>query len=97
MSLHTRSVAELGKGLQNRQFSSVELTGALLERVRASQPALNAFITVTADQALAQAAAADAEPARLRATHPRMVRWRARPTPMAPAGTSSVMTDPAAV
>jgi aspartyl-tRNA(Asn)/glutamyl-tRNA(Gln) amidotransferase subunit A len=61
MSLHTRSVAELGKGLQNRQFSSVELTGALLERVRASQPTLNAFITITAEQALAQAAAADAE------------------------------------
>ena len=40
MSLHTRSVAELGKGLQNRQFSSVELTGALLERVRASHHAI---------------------------------------------------------
>ena len=61
MTLHTRSVAELGKGLHERQFSSVELTRALLERVRASQPTLNAFITVTEAQALAQAAAADAQ------------------------------------
>jgi len=61
MTLHTQSVAELGKGLHERKFSSVELTRALLERVRASQPTLNALITVTADQALAQAAAADAE------------------------------------
>ncbi len=61
MTLHTRSVAELGKGLHERKFSSVELTRALLQRVRASQPTLNAFITITEAQALAQAAAADAE------------------------------------
>jgi aspartyl-tRNA(Asn)/glutamyl-tRNA(Gln) amidotransferase subunit A len=60
MTLHTLSVAELGKGLHERKFSSVELTRALLERVRASQPKLNAFITITEAQALAQAAAADA-------------------------------------
>ena len=61
MTLHTHSVAELGKGLHERKFSSVELTQALLQRVRASQPTLNAFITITEAQALAQAAAADAE------------------------------------
>lgn len=60
MTLHTLSVAELGKGLHERRFSSVELTRALLARVRASQPTLNAFITITEAQALAQAAAADA-------------------------------------
>ena len=48
-------------------------------------------------QLLAAAAAADVVPGRLRATHPLIVRCRARPTPMAPGGMSSVMTDPAAV
>jgi len=37
-----------------------ELTKALLRRVEAAQPKLNAFITVTAESALAQAATADA-------------------------------------
>ena len=43
------------------------------------------------------AAAADLLPARLRKTHPKTFRCFARPTPIAPAGTFSVITDPAAV
>ena len=45
----------------------------------------------------ASAALADAVPGRRERTQPAMVRWRARPSPSAPAGTSSVITDPAAV
>jgi aspartyl-tRNA(Asn)/glutamyl-tRNA(Gln) amidotransferase subunit A len=57
--LHTRTLAQLAAGLRAREFSSVELTGALLGRIEHSQPALNAFISVTREEALAEAAAAD--------------------------------------
>jgi len=59
VSLHTQSLAQLAKGLRAREFSSVELARALLARMEASQPALNAFITVMREQALAAAQAAD--------------------------------------
>ena len=59
MRLHTRSVAELSAGLARKEFSSVELTEHFLRRIERSQPALNAFVTVTRDKALADARAAD--------------------------------------
>ena len=59
MSLHTRSLAQLAQGLRAREFSSVELARALLDRIDTSQPALNALITVTRDQALISAQNAD--------------------------------------
>src|SRR5262245_61789300 len=58
--MHTFTLAELAKKLRAKEFSVTELTKALLARIEASQPRLNAFITVTRDQALAQARAADA-------------------------------------
>ncbi len=60
MTLHTRSVAELAVGLARKEFSAVELTQHFLARIRSANPALNAFVTVTAEHALAQARAADA-------------------------------------
>jgi aspartyl-tRNA(Asn)/glutamyl-tRNA(Gln) amidotransferase subunit A len=51
-------VADLAKGLRQRQFSSVELTTALLQRVHA-HPALGAFLAVDDQSSLNQAAAAD--------------------------------------
>ncbi len=60
MSLHTRTVAELGQGLRCREFSAVELARACLGRLESAQAELNAMITITAEQALAEAAAADA-------------------------------------
>jgi aspartyl-tRNA(Asn)/glutamyl-tRNA(Gln) amidotransferase subunit A len=54
------SLAGLATGLRERSFSSVELTAALLAQIAERNPQLNAFITVTADEALQQAAAADA-------------------------------------
>ncbi len=60
MELHEFSLRELRRGLQERDFSSVELTTTLLKRISALNPALNAFVTVTESKALAAAAAADA-------------------------------------
>jgi aspartyl-tRNA(Asn)/glutamyl-tRNA(Gln) amidotransferase subunit A len=57
--LHEKSVAELATALRARQVSSVELTQALLARVARHQPELNAFISITAEAALAEAAQAD--------------------------------------
>jgi aspartyl-tRNA(Asn)/glutamyl-tRNA(Gln) amidotransferase subunit A len=58
-NVHARTVAELAAALKNKEFSSVELTKLYLDRVAASQPVLNAFVSVTADAALAAAAQAD--------------------------------------
>ncbi|MFI4868466.1 MAG: Asp-tRNA(Asn)/Glu-tRNA(Gln) amidotransferase subunit GatA [Steroidobacterales bacterium] len=58
--MHDKSVTELAAALRSRQVSSVELTQALLERVTRHQGALNAFISITAEAALLEAARADA-------------------------------------
>jgi aspartyl-tRNA(Asn)/glutamyl-tRNA(Gln) amidotransferase subunit A len=57
--LHHMGLTELAAGLRARRFSSVELTEAFLRRIERSQGALNAFISVTREAALADAAAAD--------------------------------------
>ncbi len=58
--LHEKSLSELAAGIAAGDFTSVELTRALLERVAEHGEKLNAFVTVTADLALAAAEAADA-------------------------------------
>jgi aspartyl-tRNA(Asn)/glutamyl-tRNA(Gln) amidotransferase subunit A len=58
--LHNLSIGELAKSLSSGQISSVELTRHFLGRIERLNPALNALITLTADQALTEAAAADA-------------------------------------
>ena len=60
MPLHTQTLTELAAGLTQGDFTSVEVTQALLDRIAAHNDKLNAFITVTADEALAAAARADA-------------------------------------
>ncbi|MDH4014623.1 MAG: Asp-tRNA(Asn)/Glu-tRNA(Gln) amidotransferase subunit GatA [Chromatiales bacterium] len=57
--MHTKTLAELSAALQAREFSSEALTGHYLERIGRLDPALNSFVTVTADEAMAAAAAAD--------------------------------------
>jgi aspartyl-tRNA(Asn)/glutamyl-tRNA(Gln) amidotransferase subunit A len=54
------TLAALSAGLAAGKYSSVELTRAALARVEKAQPGLNALVSITADGALAQAAAADA-------------------------------------
>ena len=58
--MHEKTIAELALGLKNKDYSSLELTQAFLNRIRTHDPALNAFITVTEASALAAAEAADA-------------------------------------
>ncbi len=60
MSPHLKSVAELSRGLAAREFSSAELTRHFLGRIEAGNARLNAFVTVCAERALAEAARADA-------------------------------------
>ena len=60
MDMHSQSLTELAAGLEGGEFSAVELTQVLLDRIAAHNDKLNAFITVTADNALAAAARADA-------------------------------------
>jgi aspartyl-tRNA(Asn)/glutamyl-tRNA(Gln) amidotransferase subunit A len=64
MMLHNLSIGELAERLNSREISSVELTRHLLSRIDRFAPTLNALVTVTAEQALAGAAAADARLAR---------------------------------
>jgi aspartyl-tRNA(Asn)/glutamyl-tRNA(Gln) amidotransferase subunit A len=58
--MHRNTLAELASGLASGEYSSRELTEALLGRIESHGSSLNAFITVTADLALAQADRADA-------------------------------------
>src|SRR5580693_7488143 len=57
--LHNLSIGELADRLANRELSSVELTRHFLERIERLNPSLNALITLTGEQALESAAAAD--------------------------------------
>lgn len=55
------SVREAGAALRAGRFSALELTEACLARIEESNPELNAFLTVTADEARAAARKADEE------------------------------------
>ncbi len=55
------SIGQASDLIRKRQLSPVELTQHCLERIRRLNPRLNAFITVTADSALAEATSAEAE------------------------------------
>jgi aspartyl-tRNA(Asn)/glutamyl-tRNA(Gln) amidotransferase subunit A len=57
---YAKTLTELKAGLDQGEFTSVELTEELLARIAAHDSKLNAMITVTADEALAAAARADA-------------------------------------
>jgi aspartyl-tRNA(Asn)/glutamyl-tRNA(Gln) amidotransferase subunit A len=58
------TIVALAPRLRRKEVSPVELTQACLDRIEELNPALNAFITVTAEAALAEAQAAEIEIAR---------------------------------
>ncbi len=58
--LHRLSIRELSEGLKQAQFSSRELTEHYLKRIAHIDPKVKSYVTVTAEQALAEADAADA-------------------------------------
>lgn len=60
-SLAFATVAELGRRLWSREFTSVELTRFFLERLERLGPKFNAIVTVTRERALAEAQQADHE------------------------------------
>jgi aspartyl-tRNA(Asn)/glutamyl-tRNA(Gln) amidotransferase subunit A len=53
------TIRELGTRYRKRELSPVEVTRALLARIEKLDPALHAFVTLTADRALADARAAE--------------------------------------
>ncbi len=57
--LNKLNLKQAREGLRNKDFSSVELTKACLERIKATDDKLNAFVTLTSDEALKNAEAAD--------------------------------------
>ncbi|MDH4125742.1 MAG: Asp-tRNA(Asn)/Glu-tRNA(Gln) amidotransferase subunit GatA [Gammaproteobacteria bacterium] len=59
--MHLLTLTQIAAGLRQSEFSALELTELLLRRIEASDQSLNAFITVTAEQAMQAAKRADAE------------------------------------
>ena len=57
--MHNKSIVELSLALRKREISSVELTQHMLQRINSFDDELNCFISVTEEQALAQAEVAD--------------------------------------
>lgn len=58
--MHTQTLAQLSAALHRRDLTSVELTEYFLARIQQYDATLNSVVTVTPEQALAQAKAADA-------------------------------------
>lgn len=58
--LTSLTLAEALDGLEKKQFSSAEITGAFLDAIAKANPHLNAYVLVTEERARAQAKASDA-------------------------------------
>ncbi|MEE9336915.1 MAG: Asp-tRNA(Asn)/Glu-tRNA(Gln) amidotransferase subunit GatA [Methylococcaceae bacterium] len=56
--MHNKTITDLAKGLRSKEFSSVELTQAYLDRIKKNTD-LNCYITLTEEQALKNAQHAD--------------------------------------
>ena len=59
MTIYDLTMAELRTRLDSREISAVEVTNAYLDRITATGPDINTFITVCTDTAVAEAQAAD--------------------------------------
>ena len=61
MDIQALNIAEAARRIETRELSPVELTRAYLERIDRLDPELNTFVTVTREQALADAGRAEAD------------------------------------
>ena len=59
--LHYLDLVDVGRQIQARQLSSLEVTQAVLERIARLDDHLKSYATITADRAIAQAEKADVE------------------------------------
>lgn len=59
MDLNKLTITEALEGLQSKKFSAIELTTACLDKIEQANEKLNAFITISKDEALQQAEQAD--------------------------------------
>ena len=59
--LHYLTISQAGALLQRQELSPVELTRAFLDRIEATNDQLHSFITILAEEALADARVAEAE------------------------------------
>jgi aspartyl-tRNA(Asn)/glutamyl-tRNA(Gln) amidotransferase subunit A len=59
--LHTLTIAAASALIRDKKLSPVELTKAVLDRIHSVDPRVNAYLLVLEEQALADAAAAEAE------------------------------------
>jgi aspartyl-tRNA(Asn)/glutamyl-tRNA(Gln) amidotransferase subunit A len=57
--MHTKSLSELSAALHSGEITSVELTQHYIDRIKAHNDTINAFITLTEESAIEQARAAD--------------------------------------
>lgn len=53
------NIVKAKEGLKNKDFSALDLTKACLDEIKKTEPKLNAFVTVTQNEALEQAKKAD--------------------------------------
>jgi aspartyl-tRNA(Asn)/glutamyl-tRNA(Gln) amidotransferase subunit A len=64
MNIKTLTLAQALNDLQEKKYSSVELTQAYLNRIKELEPKVNAFVTVTEEEALKNAKDADSKRAK---------------------------------
>lgn len=64
MSLHTSTLTEAAEAIRTKKASSVDYVQALLQRMEKTEPKVQAFLHINAEDALAQAKQRDSEPSR---------------------------------
>ena len=61
MTLNQKTIEELHNLLVKKELSAVELTKATLEDIKSRESEVDSFITISEEEAVAQAAAVDAK------------------------------------
>ena len=59
MTFNNKTIEDLHNLLVSKEISATELTQATLEDIKSRETAINAFVTIAEEQALAQAKAID--------------------------------------